>query len=212
MSVICKMSVQNIAAGKLGRTVHLSPVWEGTTELQSKSENAIFGDATPGGDCVLQGLDVALDAFEHGEDYYIWLFDHADPTERMVNRAPLVRGIVGAVFRQEPARADQTDYGRQFRFIGTHMQLSSITLSLYIRNAACYPFLDATDMLDVLICKAVGRRESDAAIAARQKLLDEHIAAQHRTYNDRPIWSPDGWEKQRAVLAKRLARAKGEDA
>ena len=69
--VRCKMTAQrqNGAAGSI--RLWFNAVYEGSSELQKISENAIFGDASPSGSAHIDGSQEILGRFDHDEEYYI---------------------------------------------------------------------------------------------------------------------------------------------
>ena len=206
MTVRAKFYCHHIAPGATGRGISLGPVYEGSNELQKISENAIFGDATPGGSLHLAGPH--LEHFQEGEEYYIDLFQPGE--------APAVDGHVVThcsvvkVFRSAPRRPDQewpkTD---ELRFVARAGSGWDLTLAMSIANPAAVAYLDQHEAFDITIRLAVGNRRSDAEIALREQMLD--LAKKtvemnpgtdevHRASQQRHI----------ASLERKLARAKGE--
>src|SRR4051812_5033204 len=82
--VVCKFwchekkEVPNHNGFAKGERMKFGAVWEGTTEKQEKSENEIFGKATPSGSIeVIITNPTASDFFEPGQAYYV-TFTKAD--------------------------------------------------------------------------------------------------------------------------------------
>jgi hypothetical protein len=60
-------------------TVRFGAVWEGTTEAQQQSENAIFGKWTPNGEMMLGLVNPnAANFFQKGKKYYLTITEAPD--------------------------------------------------------------------------------------------------------------------------------------
>lgn len=84
MSVIAKMQChQNTGVADVEKqtsaTIKLGAVWEGTTEKQQASENAIFGKWSPWGSFEM-GIQnpAAAEFFKPGKKYYVTFTDAPD--------------------------------------------------------------------------------------------------------------------------------------
>jgi|SRR6185312_2149005 len=77
MAVRAKMCCTTLTKGEHGSQMFMSAVYEGSTELQKISENAIFGDATPCGNLHLSGA--LPEGFEEREEYYLDLAEAGSP-------------------------------------------------------------------------------------------------------------------------------------
>ncbi|AJY66459.1 MULTISPECIES: hypothetical protein [Burkholderia] len=84
----CKLQLHDITtvryAGqdtskRAGATVRFGAVWEGSTEKQAASENAIFGEATPMAEfkATIQN-GVVVDALVPGKKYYVTFTEAPD--------------------------------------------------------------------------------------------------------------------------------------
>jgi hypothetical protein len=84
-SVVAKMQVWKVEGEAKGidqpyvAKVEMGAVWEGSTEKQALSENAIFGNATPWGQVVL-GIKnpTAAEFFKPGKRYYVTFTEAPD--------------------------------------------------------------------------------------------------------------------------------------
>ncbi|MGH6967664.1 MAG: hypothetical protein ACREEN_00975, partial [Stellaceae bacterium] len=105
-------------------------------------------------------------------------------------------------FRSEPPRERNEWTMDEFRLLGiTGGMRAEIAVGMHIANPRATAYLDRYDVFMFELRVAYGRR-TDAEIAMRQTMLDD--------------WLKDGkpgeeyWVKHKALLEKRLARAKGE--
>jgi hypothetical protein len=80
MAVLCKVKChvaqeglsQHDDKGECSLTVSMSALWEGSTEKQRLSENAIFGKSMPHMDIIMTIKDpVAARQFVQGKKYYV---------------------------------------------------------------------------------------------------------------------------------------------
>jgi hypothetical protein len=97
-------------AGRLGRQASFTAVYAGSTEAQRRSENAIFGDATPAGNFYIYG---AVPEFQAEREYYL---DLMAPGESAHEGAVLALNL-RKIYRSEPDPNRVTTHAL-FRFTG----------------------------------------------------------------------------------------------
>ena len=137
-------------------------VWEGNTALQALSENAMFGNATPGGDFTITATKGILPLVEK-EEYYIDL--HKSPYKW---DGHLVTATVKQTFRSVKDPKATND---QFRWTGNldgdevegHANLAMSIANKYATNS-----LDEQDQWYMTVSLARPGRRNDEEIVLRE--------------------------------------------
>lgn len=163
MSVKAKFYCQHVQPGVVGAVYSFQAVFEGSTELQRISENAMFGDATPNGWMDLSMKEAGQ--FVKDEEYFV----HVDAITDVPHR-----GIAWCAARLAFRADDNPNYPDsliEFRYTFAGIEGS---LKMGVRNPAAIQWLDDHEEVWVSIGLARGRR-SDAEIALLEKQLEELI-------------------------------------
>jgi len=195
MSIRSKMHPGWAQRGANGAIINFSAVYEGDGRLQAISENSIYGDATPCGNVDIAG-EFPVEQFKTGYDN--WYFVDLVQADQEPNARAILRFPVTLAYRSEPnGGAVAFRYAIQGELRGMVVQ--------HIKNPGAIEWLDGREML---ICEIIPHygRASEAEIAVRQQMLDEHIAAEGNSH-----WKnyQDAWKNGAADLRRKLARAKG---
>lgn len=180
-----------LAALIYDNAVSLAGVYEGSRELQTISENAIFGRATPAAWGSL-GPDAA--ALMTVDEYYLDLFPEGQGAGDYILTRTLTRTFTAPC--GEIPRI-------QYRYAA--MEGDPVSLELIVANPAANATM--ADLVDVCMGVKLARgRRSDEEIALRQQLLDDWVDG--GTYLDS---HPEQYENQRAYLERKLHIAQGLD-
>jgi hypothetical protein len=127
---------------RLGRQASFTAVYAGSTEAQRRSENAIFGDATPAGNFYIYG---AVPEFQAEREYYL---DLMAPGESAHEGAVLALNL-RKIYRSEPDPNRVTTHAL-FRFTVTDGLVAG-SLDMSIANPAATERLDDSDVWRLLI-------------------------------------------------------------
>jgi hypothetical protein len=180
------MVCSSVTTGKVGRQVYMSAVYEGSTELQLISENAIFGDATPCGNLRLTG-DVP-NPFAEGEEYYLDLFA---PTEQWQRDGAQLELQAQKVFRSAVDPNFPTGHVT-FRFaLGFEGGVAG-ELDMAIANPAAVEALDDSRYFRFVV-RLARYRASDKEIDIRAGLLADAEAYYGKEW-DKPEPSKSTWQ------------------
>lgn len=191
-----KMNCDSVETGHRGEITHrFNAVYEGSSELQSVTENAIFGKLTPAGHLTITTKS-PINGVDAGEEYFV--------------------DLVGGAGRTEPAayhfQADldlefskNHGWATEFRYVARTGPY--VTLSLTIANPPVVEILKSFSVVCMAVRVDRGRK-SDAEIEIRRRLLEE---ARARAVGVTDPRAAQGMAFQIAGLERKLARAEGAD-
>jgi len=189
MTVRAKMTVGgSVAKGRIGKYVTLNAVYEGSTELQELSENAVFGNATPNGYVSIAGdFDMPFLFSDPKEGYdprasdefYVDLDNRGEARkEDALAQFDVVKAYESAPNPKYP------DYGTEFRFVGVDSLPAQVQFGMTVRNPAAIAMLQGMGVCTLTIRSAL-KRQSEKVIAIHKANYDAHV---QRLKQDHPDW------------------------
>lgn len=207
MTVRCKMTASSVI-GRVGKAVNFNAVYEGSTELQGLSENAIFGNASPSGYMTIVG-DVDAPFFREptqdydpraGDEFYIDLDRRGDETAHDA----LFQVAVIKAFESKP-NPNFPDNPTEFRYVNIDGPIS-VSFGISVKNPVAIEMMQKIG-IGVLTVRSALCRRSDKEIALHKANYDAQV---QRLKQDYPDWDEAKIESYSRWARDKWLRAQGQ--